>query len=312
MEAIIVVIAAIVAVLLQRLRSVNEQLDQAHIRVATGERKVDELKSQIMAATERIGLETRRSSELKEELTAAREVLVAANNQNDVLAEQLQEEKRFSKSESQQNAELVTQLKAARREIRELRKVIAGQDEKSRLSQADHSELSEQNVKLKKQLNDALYALSKETSLRTKVTADRRRYHRRVEAESQTRSEVEEQLRSALLEVQRLSKDLRKLKSDHTKQVRAKRSDLQRVAALEAALSETQLELQHEQAQKVGIVSRLQESYRDVKRISELENLNAVLERKYESQRKKALNAEVRRNAVEMQIKLYVKDSIPA
>jgi len=305
LEAIILALGTIVVALLHRLRSVNRQLDQAHTRTASVNKQVDHLESQLMIANERHRRESQHSSELQDELSMVRQ-------ENNALAEQLLIEQRVSKSESQQNAELVTQLKAARREIRELRKVIAGQDEKSRLYQADQIELSEQNVKLRKQLNDALYALSKETSLRTKVTTERRQYRRRVEAESQTRSEVEEQLRSALLEVQRLSKDLRQLKSDHTKQVRVQRTDAQRVEELEAQLAETLLELQHERAIRVGVDAQLQETSRSSRRISELENLNAVLERKYELQRKKALNAEVRRNAVEMQIKLYVNDSIPA
>ena len=258
MEAIIVALAAIVVVLLHRIRNVNEQLDQARTSVATGKKKVDELESQLMAATESFRLESRRSSELEEELTAVREALVEVNSQRDSLAGQLQEEIRVSKSETQQNAELISQLKAARREIRELRKVIATQDEESRLARASHSDLAMEIVKLTKQLDDSHYALSKETSLRTTVSTERRQYRRRVESESQERSEVEEQLRSALLEVQRLAKELRKLKADQAKQGRARNEDAQRIVDLESELAMTRLKLEHESALRVKVESQLQ------------------------------------------------------
>lgn len=298
MEVLILALSAVSAALMLSNRNFRGQLHQGNMRIASGEKQVDELEAQVIAANERIRLETRRSSELEDELTAVRE-------QKNALEGQLQTERSAAESESQHNAELVSQLRAARREIRELRKVIAKRDEESRLSHDAHDELAEQNSKLRRQLKDAQYALSRETSLRTKVTTERRKYRRSFEVESRSRSELEKQLSDALREVQRLSKDLRRLKRESTERGHVRSIYENRIADLEAKLAETQMELERERAQNLGFNSHPIELSRANKRIAELENQIVILESKWLAQADIASQAVARRKAVEAQIKFY-------
>lgn len=307
MEAIIIVLAAIILALLHHIRRIKEQLGQAYTRVASGEKQVDELESQLNTATDRIERESLRSSGLEDELNVLREVVVEADSRNEALTEQLQNEQHVIKSESKNSAELVSQLKAARREIKQLRNVIAERDEESRLSHVSHGELAEQNMNLRQQLRDAQYALSKETSQRTRATTERRQYRRRFESESLKRSELEEQLQRALREVQRLSKDLRKLKADYKRQGRANSADAQRISELESELADTQRELEHERAKRVGADARLRDSGLAVQRIAELEHLNDIYERRWLTQLDRASKAEAKRKAAEALVEFYIK-----
>ena len=303
MEALIVGLVTVALALLHHICSVKAQLRQARTRIASSDGQVDELESQMKVATERIRHDTQRSSELEKELTSVGEL-------NAALTERLRQEELVSKSENQHNAELLSQLKAARREIKELRKVIAERDEESHLSHIAHGELARLNAELEKQLNDALYAVSKETSVRTRVTIDRRKYRSRFESESMKRSEVEEQLRKALLEVRRLSKDLRKLKADATRKLKTMSADAQRIAELESALADVQTELQNKQVQYTELDARLLESRRAMSRIAELEDQNAILERKWRAQARRASNAVARQRAVEAQIKFHARPPV--
>ncbi len=310
MEAITIVLGAIIVAQFHHMRSVKEQSEKALKRAASGEKQLGKLESQLMVASEGTRRESKRNSELEEDLTVLREVLVVANNKNFALTRQLQEEQRVSKSETQHNAELVSQLKAARRELRELRHVIAERDEESRLSDASHDELAKQNKQLRQQLKDAQHAHSIETSLRTTATTERCQYRSKFESESLKRSEVEEQLQRALREVQRLSKDLRKLKADYKRQGRANSADAQRISELESKTADTQIELERERAKRVGADAQLRESDRAVKRIVELEHQNDVYERRWLTQLDRASKAEAKRKAAEALVKLYTKHPV--
>ncbi|MCE2471780.1 MAG: hypothetical protein J4G18_07755 [Anaerolineae bacterium] len=217
MEAFVLVLSAVSIALLLRIRGVNERLKREQNNVATSAKQKDALEAQLEAATNQINAEAQNRAELEEELKGAREYAVLTSQNISALEAQVQVAQQDTQVGVKNNAELVSQLKAARREIRQLRKVIAERDEEERLSHVIHGELAENNSRLKRQLKDAQYALSKETKFRTSVTTERRQYRRRFESESLKRSEIEDQLHKTLHEVQRLSKDLRKLKAIQAK-----------------------------------------------------------------------------------------------